>query len=42
MMEQPSPKHNHEKDGDAGKSWYFRFDGDNRMSEKCIFSTTKI
>ena len=38
MMLQPSQSHSHLKYNINGKGWYFRFDDDNKMRYKDIFS----
>ena len=42
MMQQTSQTHDHGKNDNYGKSWYFRFDDDNNMSYKYILSITWI
>ena len=39
-MVQPPQAHNHGKYDSNGKNWYFRFDDDNKMSNKYILSIT--
>ena len=42
MMQQTSQTHDHGKNDNYGKSWYFRFDDDNNMSYRYILSITWI